>query len=77
MKGELEQQIWKILREYEQDEFSRPSKYSKRIASLIEQKPDCYPKEFVEWLIKGYHIEFHNWGADKVYDYWLKKIKEK
>jgi len=41
-------------------------------ASQQCQKPDCYEKEFVEWINKD-----RNWSIAALHDYWLTNIKDK
>jgi hypothetical protein len=34
-------------------EYKLKHKLESEIASLIEQKPDCYDKRFIEWMLKN------------------------
>jgi len=55
----------------------------------IEQKPDCYPKEFVEWILGNVHFDSTYMGymafdvlkvfnsIDELFIYWQTNIKEK
>jgi len=81
-REELEKQISAILRTY----FGLPYKtVAFEIASLIEQKPDCYEKEFCRWLLVLCTIEcdYELWELLKemslyeTFDYWQTNIKEK
>jgi len=48
----------------------------------VEQKPDCYEKEFVEWMFSKQQVFDHQAGEwisnlDYAYSYWLTNIKNK
>jgi hypothetical protein len=55
----------------------------------VEQKPDCYPKEFVEWMGAECPYEYHEshkiWmhemdkrmTTDEIFNYWKNNIKDK
>lgn len=95
--AELEKQILKILEKnivsYHLEIVLKGLPEScKEIASLIEQKPDCYLKEFVEWLVYGSNpfvrwydeigdyftdeLSVKRWSLDELYAYW-QTLKDK
>jgi len=95
-REELEKRILEILTRDRIGSHS-PHKhledFAKEIASLIEQKPDCYPAEFIGWIVdemqKGrlwwedsdntYNLfdEDYDYTLDELFIYWQTNIKDK
>jgi len=61
-REELEKQILEILDKYCLMRLPYCTVVAEKITSLIEQKPDCYDKRFVEWM---YPLYSKYWGSDK------------